>query len=187
MTGVNLDGEFMFGAKYKFMINSILGLGAGVEMFADNRYLFEDVKFMTISNPRNPSQKLRLYDRTLNFLTANSLICRLRLLPSLYCLLEPGIYLSPFANRSIRVEYPGETELRKYTNHGGQSLYWFANNLLCYELDEPLRFYVGCTLSNYDQFGSSRNILIEGLHYRDLIRRRHLACNIFIGFGIAIQ
>lgn len=88
---------------------------------------------------------------------------------ALYLTLSPGLTLPLPANRQFSIDYfpnrPGTwTALRReqVTNEGARTVYYHLRTTLTLETDGGFLFSAGYTCSDFDLYGGSRHIVIEG-------------------------
>lgn len=88
---------------------------------------------------------------------------------ALYLSLSPGLTLPLPANRGFNIDYypnkPGmwTTIRREYIqNQGARTVYYHLRTALSLEIDGGFIFSLGYTCSDFDLYGGSRNITIEG-------------------------
>lgn len=88
---------------------------------------------------------------------------------ALYFSVSPGITIPLPANQSILIDYfPNKagvwTALRreKKSNTGARAIFFHLRTGISLEVDDALIFSVGYTLSDFDPYAGSRNIIVEG-------------------------
>lgn len=88
---------------------------------------------------------------------------------ALYLSVSPGLTIPLPSDRRFTVDYypnqPGAwTAIKReeVTNTGARKLYYHVRTAVSFEMDERIVFSVGYTISDFDIYGGSRNITIEG-------------------------
>lgn len=88
---------------------------------------------------------------------------------ALYLSISPGLTLPLSANNEFNIDYyPNQTGVwtavrhEHVSNKGARTVYYHLRTDLSLEVDNGLIFSVGYTCSDFDLFGGSRNIVIEG-------------------------
>lgn len=88
---------------------------------------------------------------------------------ALFLSLSPGLTLPLPANSEFNIDYyPNQTgawtAIRRehVKNHGARTVYYHLRTALSLEVDNGLILSAGYTCSDFDLFGGSRNIVIEG-------------------------
>ena len=101
---------------------------------------------------------------------------------------SPGLTLPLPSNRRFSVDYfPNRegawTAVRReeVVNRGARAVFWHLRAALSLELDEAVVFSAGYTVSDFDLYAGSRNVVIEG---KRLDRPKHgLMHSVFVGIG----
>lgn len=88
---------------------------------------------------------------------------------ALYLSISPGLTLPLSANNEFNIDYyPNQTGVwtavrrEHVSNKGARTVYYHLRTVFSLEVDNGLIFSVGYTCSDFDLFGGSRNIVIEG-------------------------
>jgi len=88
---------------------------------------------------------------------------------ALYLSISPGLTLPLSANNEFNIDYyPNQTGVwtavrrEHVSNKGARTVYYHLRTAFSLEVDNGLIFSVGYTCSDFDLFGGSRNIVIEG-------------------------
>ena len=88
---------------------------------------------------------------------------------ALFLTLSPGLTLPLPANRSFNIDYYPNKEgiwtalRREYVqNKGARTVYYHLRAALSLETDGGLIFSLGYTCSDFDLYGGSRNLTVEG-------------------------
>lgn len=88
---------------------------------------------------------------------------------ALYLSISPGLTLPLSANSEFNIDYyPNQTGVwtavrrEHVSNKGARTVYYHLRTVLSLEVDSGLIFSAGYTCSDFDLFGGSRNIVIEG-------------------------
>lgn len=106
----------------------------------------------------------------------------------LFFSISPGLTIPLQANREFNIEYipnsPGAWEVFKtehVANQQGRTVFYHIKTALSLEIDERTLVSIGYTLSDFDLYGGSRNIIIEGKKLE--FERHHFMHSFFIGLG----
>lgn len=109
---------------------------------------------------------------------------------ALYLSISPGLTLPLSANNEFNIDYyPNQTGVwtavrrEHVSNKGARTVYYHLRTDLSLEVDNGLIFSAGYTCSDFDLFGGSRNIVIEG---KELGLPRHRLMHSF-GFSVGYR
>ncbi len=108
---------------------------------------------------------------------------------ALFLSVSPGLTLPFLADRQFSIDYyPNRTGVwtalkrEQVKNSGARKVYYHLRTAISLEIDNRLIFSAGYTISDFDIYGGSRNIIVEGTKL-DLPQPRNMHAA-FLGIGI---
>lgn len=108
---------------------------------------------------------------------------------ALFLSVSPGLTLPFPADRQFSIDYyPNRTGVwtalkrEQVKNSGARKVYYHLRTAISLEIDNRLIFSAGYTFSDFDIYGGSRNIIVEGTKL-DLPQPRNMHAA-FLGIGI---